>query len=219
MEPEEFVREMDATLWKLLAVRDAERARLAETAGKAAMTDLLKAALRAEMDAAEIAALWVPTTTEVDVKLAFARQAGDEAKHYMLIADRLRELGVDLNGHDPQASGPNPLFLFLEGLSTSVERVAAAQLTREAIGYKSNELFIAYCEEVGDTRTAAMYRDEIQPDEWLHHEWGKRLLATLALNDSQQRSARLAILTTLERTDELRSLAVGRLVVETLPGC
>ena len=72
---------------------------------------------------------------------------------------------------------------------------------------------------MGDTRTAAMYRDQIQPDEWRHHECGKQLLATLAVNESQQRAARVAILTTLEPTDELCSPAVGRLVVETLPGC
>ena len=33
-----------------------------------------------------------------NVKLALARQVGDEAKHYRLIADRLRELGFETTG-------------------------------------------------------------------------------------------------------------------------
>ncbi|MDB4953706.1 MAG: hypothetical protein JWO36_1275, partial [Myxococcales bacterium] len=31
----------------------------------------------------------MPSTPELDVKLAFARQAGDEAGHFQLVADRL----------------------------------------------------------------------------------------------------------------------------------
>jgi hypothetical protein len=42
----------------------------------------LKVALKNELEAAELAAYWIPSTPEVDVKLALARQAGDEARHY-----------------------------------------------------------------------------------------------------------------------------------------
>jgi hypothetical protein len=215
----EFAAEMEETLRQVLSVRDVALARLAESVGRADMTTLLQGALRNEMEASEIAAIWMPETADLEAKLAFARQAGDEARHYGLIADRLGELGVDLSGFSPAASGPSPLFRYLQGLGTTVERVAAAQFTREAIGYKSNELFIAYCEACGDQRTAAMYRDQIQPDERHHHEWGSRLLGRLALTPDEQAAARLAIKTTLEVADELRSLAAGRLLVETLPGC
>ena len=118
---------------------------------------LLRGALHAEMDAAEIAALWMPSTPEVEARLALARQAGDEAKHYLLIERRLSELGADLVGFAPHAGKRSKLFHYLEALTTTVERVAAAQFTREAIGYKSNELFIAFCEEAGDRATARMY--------------------------------------------------------------
>jgi 1,2-phenylacetyl-CoA epoxidase catalytic subunit len=219
MNGREFVEEMHATLWRLLSVRDAALEGLKESVTRGDMPQLLKGALRTEIEASEIAALWVPTTPELEAKLAFARQAGDEAKHYMLIAGRLGEMGVDLTGYTPLAGGHSKLFRFLEGLSTSVERVAAAQFTREAIGFKSNELFIAFCEEAGDRATAQLYRTQIQPDEWHHHEWGKELLATLAVEEPQQTAARKAILTTLELAEELRSLAAGRLLVETLPGC
>ncbi len=49
------------------------------------MVHLLKIALRNELEASELAAFWMSSTPEVDVKLGFARQAGDEAKHYRLI--------------------------------------------------------------------------------------------------------------------------------------
>src|SRR5215472_51900 len=65
----------------------------------------LKMALKNELEASEIAAVWMPSTPEIEVKLALARQAGDEAKHYRLIQKRLGELGVDTKGHDPLAAG------------------------------------------------------------------------------------------------------------------
>lgn len=215
----QFASEMETTLAQVLSVRDAALARIAESVGRADMATLLQGALRNEMEASEIAATWMPSTADLEAKLAFARQAGDEARHYGLIANRLKELGADLSDFSPTAGGPSRLFRYLLSLQTTVERVAAAQFTREAIGYKSNQLFIAFCEACGDTNTAAMYRDGIQPDEWHHHEWGMRILERLATTPDEQAAARHAILTTLELADELRSLAAGRLLVETLPGC
>jgi 1,2-phenylacetyl-CoA epoxidase catalytic subunit len=219
MEPRAFVDEMETTLWQILAVRDTALSRLGQTVGKAEQAQLLKGALRNEMEAAEIAAAWMPGTPEIEAKIAFARQTGDEARHYQLIAARLRELGTDLAGFSPLGDGRTRLYRYLETLPTTVERVAAAQFTREAIGYKANELFIAYCEACGDDATATLYREEIQPDEMRHHKWGAELLRTLARTEEEQAGARRAILTTLELAEELRSLAAGRLLVEALPGC
>jgi uncharacterized ferritin-like protein (DUF455 family) len=171
------------------------------------------------MEASEIAARWMVSTLEIDVKIAFAQQAGDEAKHYQLIDRRLRELGHDLSDYDPLAGGYSALTRYLEGLTSTVERVAAAQFTREAIGYKANELFMAFCEELGDPETASLYREQIQPDEMRHHQWGKELLTKYAVEESIQKLARDAILKTLELAEDSRSLAAGRLLVETLPGC
>jgi uncharacterized ferritin-like protein (DUF455 family) len=161
----------------------------------------------------------MPETREIEARLAFARQCGDEARHYMLIAERLRELGQDPADIDPLAGGHSRLFEYLQGLRSTVARVAAAQFTREAIGWKSNQLFIAFCEQAGDARTAEMYRTEINPDEKHHHEWGRDLLLDLAVDDASQEAARQAVARTLELAEELRSLAAGRLLVETLPGC
>jgi 1,2-phenylacetyl-CoA epoxidase catalytic subunit len=217
--PQEFVHEMEATLRQVLAVRDVALSGIEGAVGRADMRTLLHGALRAEFEASQIAALWMPTTPELEAKIALARQAGDEARHFMLIEGRLKDLGEGPDGEPALAMGPSPLYRYMETLETTVERVAAAQFTREAIGYKSNELFIAFCEAAGDRITAQMYRESIQPDEKHHHEWGKRLLAHLAVDASRQEAARRAILRTLELAEELRSLAAGRLLVETLPGC
>jgi 1,2-phenylacetyl-CoA epoxidase catalytic subunit len=214
-----FVEEMNTALWQVLAVRDVVLARLGESVKKADMAVLLKGALRNEMEAAEIAARWMPETPEIEAKIAFAQQSGDEAKHYGLIHRRLQELGVNLSGFSPYGDGHTRLFRYLEGLSTTVERVAAAQFTREALGYKYNQLFIAFCEAAGDAATAEMYRAGIQPDEMRHHEWGKRLLASLATEKAQRDAANTAMLTVLDLAEEGRSLAAGRLLVEALPGC
>jgi uncharacterized ferritin-like protein (DUF455 family) len=214
-----FVEEMNTALWQVLAVRDVALARLGESVKKADMAVLLQGALRNEMEAAEIAARWMPGTPEIEAKIAFAQQSGDEAKHYGLIHRRLQDLGADLTGFSPYRDGHTKLFHYLEGLETTVERVAAAQFTREAIGYKYNQLFIAFCEAAGDSATAEMYRFGIQPDEMRHHEWGKRLLAALATEKSQREAANQAMLTVLDLAEEGRSLAAGRLLVEAIPGC
>ena len=138
---------------------------------------MLKVALRNEIEATEIAARWLVTTDDVDVKLALARQVGDEAKHYRMIAERLRALGFDATTVDPLAKGYGPLFQYLDTLTTTVERVAAGQFTREAIAVVKNRQFIEFCEHAGDRETAAMYRDVIEPDERYHHELGRTLAA------------------------------------------
>jgi uncharacterized ferritin-like protein (DUF455 family) len=137
----------------------------------------------------------------------------------MLIEQRLAALGHDLADFMPHLGERTKLFRYLDGLESTVERIAAAQFTREAIGYKSNALFIAFCEQAGDKATARLYRDEIQPDEKRHHEWGKRLLEGLADSAAAQLKARNAIIRTLDLAEELRSVAAGHLLVETLPGC
>src|SRR5258705_7983595 len=50
---------------------------------------LLRIALKNELEASEVAAVGMSTTSELDLKLAFARPTGDEDKHSLLLADRL----------------------------------------------------------------------------------------------------------------------------------
>jgi hypothetical protein len=174
-------------------------------------------ALKNEIEATECAATWVGTTVEIDVKLALARQAGDEAKHYGLISRRLDDLGVDVSGFEP---GPrSPMLEYLLSLGTTTERVSAGQFTREALAVVRNEEFIRFCVSRGDETTAALYRDIIQPDERHHHELGRRLLAKLAVGDERQNAALVAARQTLELAEELQEIAWMKLGTSRAPGC
>ena len=183
------------------------------------MTNLLKVALKNEIEATEIAARWLVTTDEVPVKMAFARQAGDEAKHYRMIAERLRELGFDAQTFDPIAKGYGPLFNYLDRLESTVERVAAGQFTREAIAVVKNRQFIEFCERAGDKTTATLYRDVIEPDERFHHELGRSLLLRHAVTPDAQELARRAARRTLELAEELQASALKTAGIHHAPGC
>lgn len=180
---------------------------------------LLKLALRNEIEASEIAALWMATTPEIDVKLALARQVGDEAKHYRLIQERLTALGVAAASINPLAQGYSPLFEYLRGLGSTVERVAAGQFTREAIAMIRNRHFIDFCEARGDAQTAALYREIVQPDETHHHELGRRLLERYADTPERQALAREAAAGTLRLAEEIQELARLKAGISRAPGC
>jgi uncharacterized ferritin-like protein (DUF455 family) len=219
MTAEEFVARLDAENQALLRRLEPEATLRPEAEGDLSIVNLLKIALKNEIEATEIAARWLVGSDEVDVKLALARQVGDEAKHYRMIAERLRELGVDPRGIDPLARGYGPLFKYLDTLATTVERVAAGQFTREAIAVVKNRQFIELCEQAGDATTAALYRDVIEPDERYHHELGRRLLLRFAATEADQEAARRAARRTLELAEELQTAALKTAGIHHAPGC
>jgi len=219
MTAEEFVRKLDADNQALLAHLAPDATLKPEVEGALNVPNLLKVALKNEVEATEIAARWLVATEDVFVKMAFARQAGDEAKHYRMIAERLRQLGFDPTAIDPLATGFGPLFKYLDGLTTTVERVAAGQFTREAIAVVKNRQFIEFCERAGDRDTAALYRDVIEPDERYHHELGRSLLLRLATTPQTQAAAARAAQRTLELADELQKKALATAGVHHAPGC
>ncbi|MSP59750.1 MAG: ferritin-like domain-containing protein [Myxococcales bacterium] len=218
MTPEAFVATLEEGNRALLDAL-AGKSAAGETPGAMGVAQLLKVALKNELEATELAALWLCDTPEIDARLALARQCGDEAKHYRWIEERLAALGVDLTGFDPSASGPSPLLTHLRSLRTTVERAAAGQFTREAIAVARNEVFAAFCDERGDAETAALYRERIQPDEQHHHQLGRRLLLKYALTDEAQQAARAAARTTLRIADEVQELARLKAGMCRLPGC
>ncbi len=219
MTAEEFVRSLDAENQSLLGRLAPDDTLKPEVEGELTVRNLLKVALRNEIEATEIAARWLVTTDDVEVKLAFARQVGDEAKHYRLIADRLRALGFAPHSFDPLAKSYGPLFNYLDGLRTTVERVAAGQFTREAIAVVKNRQFIDFCEAAGDRETAAMYRDVIEPDERYPPDLGRRLLLRLAIPADAQAAATRAARSTLELADELQRAALATAGIHHAPGC
>jgi len=215
----EFVAGLDAENQAALRGLAPDATLKAEVRGALNVPNLLKVALRNEVEATEIAARWLVATDDVRVKMAFARQAGDEAKHFRMIAERLRELGVDPEAVDPLAGGFGPLFQYLDSLTTTVERVAAGQFTREAIAVVKNRQFIDFCERVGDAATATLYREVIEPDERYHHELGRSLLLRLAATDEAQARAARAARRTLELAEELQQKALATAGIHHAPGC
>lgn len=117
MNAQEFIDELTAANQALLERLDPSDTLETDALGNLDILNLLKIALKNELEATEIAARWLCSADNLDVKLALARQVGDEAKHYRLIQDRLGELGAPAAGFDPLASGYSPLFNFLDSLT------------------------------------------------------------------------------------------------------
>ena len=211
-----FVEQLEA--WKserLAPIIGAGRMSLAD-GGPGDATGLLQIALANEINVSELAAAWMPATRELDVKLAFARQAGDEAGHFQLVADRLAALGFDVASFAPS---DNPLFVYLRGLTTTVERIAAGLFTLESIAYGVNENFMALCAQRGDLETVRIYREYIQPDEQAHQQLGQRLLAKYATTPELQQQARDTVGRLLEIAGATRAAAAARLGTACFPGC
>ncbi len=217
MKPDPFVTELETLKDRqLAAIVGAGRTSL-EGGAPGDPQALLQVALANEISVSELAAVWIPTTHEIDVKIAFARQAGDEAGHFELVAHRLAPLGFDLASFT--APGDTPLFVYLKGLASTVERIAAGLFTLESIAYGVNENFMALCEQRGDAETVRIYREYIQPDERAHQQLGHRLLAKYATTPELQRIARETVLEVLEIAGAARAKAAERMGTACFPGC
>ena len=207
MNAPEFVAGLVAEMRAIFARLGDGQALEAESQGNVDVVPLLRAALKSELEAAELGGYALPTTPEIDAKSAFAQQCADEMKHYRLIAARLAELGESLEGHDPFADGYSPLYHYIKGLKTTVERIAAGPFAREAIAEVRNAQFIALCDRLGDHATARLYREVIQPEEVEHHRLGRAVLERLCDTPETQRLAAEATRNTLAIADELSTLA------------
>lgn len=217
MTGQEFVEQLLQEMDELFAQLDTQETLESETSGQLDTVTLLRHALRSEVEAAEIAGLWMPTTPETDVKMAFARQCGDEMRHYELILERLQELGEDPDSLETVDPSYSPLYQYLRTLQSTVERIAAAPFAREAAAKVRNAQFVDFCRSIGDQETTDLYVDIIQPDEVHHHELGCKLLARYATSDSLQTLARAAARNSLAIADELRTLAEKTTGLRSIP--
>ena len=211
---------MTSFLSELDAVSATHLAALAAPSPAAATGDvdaMLRIALANEISVSELAARWMPTTPELDVKLAFARQAGDEAGHFQLVASRLAALGFDASAFAPPP--PNALFEYLAGIASTVERIAAGLYALESIAYAVNENFMAYCASRGDAETVRIYDAYIQVDERAHHELGARLLAKYATTPAAHAAARATVERVFELAAATRGAAAARTGLACFPGC
>ena len=216
MDVKEFVEQLKAENEKWLAKLDAAPVMTRQSAGPrragAALAGLLKMALKNEMEAAEIAAEWITTTPELEVKLALTRHAGDEARHYQLLGEKAVALGISLEDFDP-LNPASPVLTYLRTLETSVERIAAGLVAREAMGARRNAQFLRFLEAIGQKELAQLYRDIINPDEERHH------LARLAVTVDEQKVARRAARRVLEIGDQARTAALAKTGAPVVPGC
>ncbi|MEM7051960.1 MAG: ferritin-like domain-containing protein [Acidobacteriota bacterium] len=207
MTGQEFVEQLQAEMREIFSRLGATETLESEAEGQVSVVALLRLALTSELEASEIAAHWMPSTPEVEAKLALAHQCGDEMKHYALISRRLEELGEDLTDFDPFAGGYSVLYQYLRPLQDTVERITAGPFTGEAIAEIRNGQFIAYCRSVGDAETARLYEKVIQPEEVRHHHLAAEVLAHLCDTPEKQERAASAMRNSLAIADELRMLA------------
>ena len=214
-----FVHELEAYVNERLSSLDLLKEPEIQAADRPEIVRRLKMALKNELEASEIAAVWIPTTPETEVKLALARQVGDEAKHYRLIEDHLAAMGADLTGFDPAAGGYGPMFQLLAGFKTTVERIGAAQFTRESLALKKNEQFIEFCDAAGDRATASLYRKDIQPDEEWHVRLGRTVLEKYAVTSELQAQARKAVEAVLDLAVKIQTKQLKEMKVSHAPGC
>jgi hypothetical protein len=214
-----FVQDLEKHVMERLSTLDLLKEPVLGEVKQSEIVRRLKIALKNELEASEIAAVWIPTTPETEVKLALARQVGDEAKHYRLIEEHLTDLGVDLSGFNPTDGGYGPMFQLLAGFNTTVERIGAAQFTRESLALKKNEQFIEFCEAAGDHATAKLYREQIQPDEQWHVHLGRIVLEKYATTADLQERARRAVEAVLDLAVKVQNKQLNELKVSHAPGC
>ncbi|HXO18312.1 MAG TPA: ferritin-like domain-containing protein [Thermoanaerobaculia bacterium] len=217
MNGKEFVAGLVEDMQQLFARLGETETLESESEGQVDVVTLLKLALKSELEASELAGFWLPSTPEVDAKMALALQCGDEMKHYGLISQRLAELGCDLSSFDPLADGHTPLYQYLRGLRTTVERIAAGVFTSEAIAEIRNTQFVNFCRTAGDEGTARLYDTVIQPEEIHHHQLGREILEKYATTPELQELTAAAMRNTLAIADELRNLAEKTTGVHNIP--
>lgn len=214
-----LLAELDRNIEEAMAGLDALKDPDPKPEGGDEIVRRLKIALKNELEASELAALWMSTTPEVDIKLGLARQAGDEARHYRLIEEHLSGLGVELDGFNPLENGYSPMFQLLNGFGSTVERVAGAQLTRESLALKKNEQFIEFCDALGASETATLYRERIQPDEEWHVQQGRQALRRYAITPQLQERARKASGAVLELAIKIQKKQLHEMKTSHAPGC
>ena len=214
-----FVQELEGYVIERLSSLDLLKEPTVGSVDRSEIVRRLKIALKNELEASEIAAVWIPTTPETEVKLALARQVGDEAKHYRLIEEHLRHMAVDLSDFNPADGGYGPMFQLLAGFNTTVERIGAAQFTRESLALKKNEQFIEYCVAAGDHATAQLYREQIQPDEQWHVHLGRVVIEKYANTAELQERARKAVEAVLDLAVKVQNKQLKELKVSHAPGC
>src|SRR6185436_19877546 len=95
------------------------------------VADAIRYAVKATIETAEVAALWITDCDDLEMKLSLAEQCGDADRQCRKLSERLVALGV--TAYDPRDGGYSKLFAFHRSLQTTEERASAGYLTGRAL--------------------------------------------------------------------------------------
>src|SRR6185503_3956875 len=164
------------------------------------VADALRMALKAAIELAEVAALWVTDCDVLEMKLSLAEQCGDGARQCRRLSGRLAALGIP--DYDPRNGGYSKLFAFLRALQTPEERSSAGYVTGKALSMARLGALAGFCERKGDGDTARLLGVDILSQERRYYEQGKQMLVAAVASEESQARARRAAYRTLELAGE-----------------
>ncbi|HEX3903502.1 MAG TPA: ferritin-like domain-containing protein [Polyangia bacterium] len=164
------------------------------------VADALRMALKAAIELAEVAALWVTDCDDLEMKLSLAEQCGDGARQCRRLSARLAALGV--LDYDPRSGGYSKLFAFLRSLQTAEERSSAGYVTGKALSMARLGALSAFCATKGDAESARLLGSEILEEERRYYQEGTRMLIGVTATEESQARARRAAYRTLELAGE-----------------
>jgi hypothetical protein len=196
---ENFVSELDAKNQpSIQRVVDALSAALGKDGVDVA--DALRYAVKATIELAEVAALWISDCDDLEMKLSLAEQCGDSARQCRRVLSRLEALGAP--GYDPRAGGYSKLFAFLRSLQTPEERSSAGYVTGKALSMARLGALAALSQQKGDDESTQLLGVDMLSEERRYYELGKRMLIGVATTEESQARARRAAYRTLELAGE-----------------
>ena len=164
------------------------------------VADALRMALKAAIEVAEVAAIWIADCDDLEMKLSLAEQCGDGARQCRRLSARLTALGVP--EYDPRNGGYSKLFAFLRSLQTQEERASAGYVTGKALSIARLEALGAFCAGKGDDESARLLSTEFVEEDRRYYDEGRRMLIAAAATEESQARARRAAYRTLELAGE-----------------
>jgi hypothetical protein len=196
---ENFVAELDSkNQTSVQRVVDALAGALAKDGVEVA--DALRFAVKATIESAEVAALWITDCDDLEMKLSLAEQCGDSARQCRKLSERLVAIGVP--AYDPRDGGYSKLFAFLRSLQTIEERSSAGYVTGRGLSMARLGALAGFCERKGDSDSARLLGVEIMAQERRYYETGKAMLVAAVASEESQARARRSAYRTLELAGE-----------------
>jgi len=180
------------------------------------MEILLKTAMKNEWESVLLTSHWITDEKDSEFRIALARLAGDEAKHFSLIEKRLSGLDDKLSTEELDIR--TPLYHFLAKQKNTFDRVLTGPYVREALAVERNKIFLEHCEKIEDLETISIY-EQIQQDEYHHHELGEKLLGKLIQNEDDLKRSENLMNDMLKVVDDIQEMILIKKGICKLPGC